>query len=52
MTDDDLEVGLAAGLDVPTAIVLSEENPPPRSGSGCVLLLGSLGVLVLWWLGR
>jgi hypothetical protein len=51
---DDLEIGLAAGLDAPTAIVLSEEDKPPQRGPGrgCawILLIGSAAVLVLWWL--
>jgi hypothetical protein len=51
MAKDDLEVGLAAGLDVPTAIVLSEDDKP-KSGRGCawLLLLGSVAVLVFWLL--
>ena len=49
MTDDP-EIGIAAGLDVPTALALDE---PQRQG-GCAwgLLLGSLAILVLWWLSR
>ena len=48
---DDLEIGIAAGLDVPTAIVLSEDDKP-QSGRGFAwfLLLGSLVVLVLSYL--
>ena len=51
---DELEIGIAAGLDVPTALALAEDDEPPqrpRSGRGCawVLLLGSVAVLVLWW---
>jgi hypothetical protein len=52
MAKDDLEIGIAAGLDVPTAIVLSEDDKP-KSGRGCAWLLGCLAVLVvsvLWWL--
>ncbi len=44
---DDLEIGIAAGLDVPTAIVLSEEpqNNQPRK-SGCAPILILLGCLL------
>ncbi len=51
---DDLETGIAAGLDVPTAIVLSEDDKPQRqSGRGCawILLFGSVVILTLWYLG-
>ncbi len=45
---DDLEIGIAAGLDVPTAMVLSEDDKPPRqSGRGCAWVL-LLGGLALW----
>jgi hypothetical protein len=40
--DESLEVGIAAGLDVPSAMVLSERrNEPPRRNrnSGCCLIL-------------
>ena len=53
MAKDDLEIGIAAGLDIPTAIVLSEDDKPKRGpGKGCawVVLLGSVAALVLWWL--
>jgi len=48
--DESLEVGIAAGLDVPTAMVLSErdEKPPKRpSGSGCSLLMVWLVLMAL-----
>jgi len=51
---DDLEIGLAAGLDVPTAIVLAEDNKPQRprrAGCALPLLLGSV-LVVAWWLSR
>jgi hypothetical protein len=52
MAKDDLEIGIAAGLDVPTAIVLSEDDKP-QSGRGCAwVVLGSVAVSVVWWLGR
>jgi hypothetical protein len=40
--DDDLEIGIAAGLDVPTAIVLSEQGedpPPPEKPRGCLAVI-------------
>jgi hypothetical protein len=41
---DDLEIGIAAGLDMPTTVVLSEDDKPTerRPGKGCAwaLLLG------------
>ncbi len=44
----DLEINLAAGLDIPTAIVASEDEETPRR-SGCAfflyLILGMLGIL-------
>jgi len=48
--DESLEVGIAAGLDVPTAMVLSEQDdkPPKRpSGSGCSLFLAWLVIVAL-----
>ena len=48
--DESLEVGIAAGLDVPTAMVLSEqdEKPPRRSsGSGCSPFLIWLAIAAL-----
>ncbi len=42
MDDETLEVGIAAGLDVSTAIVLADEQErPPRRKVGC------LGCLIL-----
>ena len=54
---DDLETGIAAGLDVPTALSLSQDDEPPqrvRAGRGLawVLLLGSVVALTLWWLSH
>jgi hypothetical protein len=47
--DDDLEVNIAAGLDVPTAIVLADKpdspDKPGRSGCLCVLI----GLVILLW---
>jgi len=46
--NEDLEVGLAAGLDIPTALALSAESeskPPENKKSGC------LGVVILFVLG-
>jgi hypothetical protein len=51
--DESLEVGLAAGLDVPTAIAISEaDKPRPRSGRALawLLLVGSLVIVALWLL--
>jgi hypothetical protein len=46
--DDDLEVYIASGLDVPTSIVLADQEPPRRGcGCGTVVLLTGL-LLVLW----
>ena len=43
--NDDLEVGLAAGMDVPTAMVSSEQGSPPgKSGCGFYSLL----FLIMW----
>jgi hypothetical protein len=53
--DDDLEVGIAAGLDVPTAIALAADDKPqpPRKGRGCgVLAVAVPAVMALWWLLR
>jgi hypothetical protein len=46
MTDDDLEVGIAAGLDVPTAIVISEDKKKPQP-QGC---LTAIFVVAMAWL--
>jgi hypothetical protein len=53
--DESLEVGLAAGLDVPTALAISEaDKPRPRPGRALawLLLAGSIAVVALWWLSR
>ena len=42
--NDDLEVGIAAGLDVPTAIVLDEKPP----SNGCLTIV--LFVAMAWYL--
>ena len=49
--DDSLEVGLAAGLDIPTALVISvqEDEDSPRKGAGCALLAALLVVGFLVW---
>jgi hypothetical protein len=52
---DDLEIGIAAGLDVPTALAISEaDKPRPRSGRALawLVLFASLVVVALWWLSR
>ena len=40
MTDHDesLEVGIAAGLDIPTAMVLSSQDESPTRNTGCALV--------------
>ena len=55
--DDSLEVGLAAGLDIPTAMVLSEvkEPRPPKSNQRAgFLIIVVLTILAALWivLGR
>ncbi|HEY4761588.1 MAG TPA: hypothetical protein VIH42_13485 [Thermoguttaceae bacterium] len=57
MTDHDesLEIGIASGLDVPTAMVISEQGdkPPKPTGKGCyrmVAVLIGLAILVLGYL--
>ena len=49
--DDSLEIGIAAGLDVPTAMVISERNddlePPERPTGGC----GCQGIAIAAVLG-
>ena len=47
--NDDLEVGIAAGLDVPTAMVLADDRLPPQKGCGCGLFV-LLAVALSWWL--
>jgi len=42
--DETLEIGIAAGLDVPTAMAIAQQDDePPRRPSGC---LGCLLVLL------
>ncbi len=42
--DETLEIGIAAGLDVPTAMVVAQrDEKPPRQPSGC---LGGLLLVV------
>ena len=44
--DETLEIGLAAGLDVPTALAISErDDEPPPTPAGC--LGGVLAVLLI-----
>jgi hypothetical protein len=45
--DDDLEVGIAAGLDVPTAIVISEDEKKPQP-QGCLVVILFVAMLLLW----
>jgi len=47
--NDDLEVGIAAGLDVPTALALSDSEPPRPKGGGCGwgLLIGVALVVLM-----
>ncbi len=49
--DDSLEVGLAAGLDIPTALVISarEDGERPRKGCGCGTVAALLVVGFLLW---
>jgi hypothetical protein len=54
MSDDDLEIGIAAGLDVPTALAVSEKprtscQPLAVKLSGWILI-GAVVVLALLWL--
>jgi hypothetical protein len=42
---DDLEVGIAAGLDVPTAIVTSQDDKPPQP-QGCLTVI--FVVAIVW----
>jgi hypothetical protein len=60
--DESLEIGLAAGLDIPTAMVISERNDddePPRrpTGRGCnrivaIAVLAGIVMMVLCYLLR
>jgi hypothetical protein len=51
--DDDLEVFVASGLDVPTSIVLAEQGGKPperRRGCGTIIIIAVvLAVLSLLW---
>ena len=55
--DESLEIGLAAGLDIPTAMVISEcEDEQPRKPKGCfmvvaaiVAVLAALVAAILWY---
>jgi hypothetical protein len=48
--NDDLEIGIAAGLDLPTALAIEDDKP--QSGKGCGwVVLGSVAMIV-WWLSR
>ena len=44
--DESLEIGIAAGLDIPTAMVISEEKPP-RKPSGCLVVIVLVGLVAL-----
>ncbi len=50
--DESLEVGLAAGLDAPTALALSEDDEQRRPQSGrafaWLMLAGGIATLLLW----
>jgi hypothetical protein len=53
---ESLEVGITAGLDMPTATVISERGdepakqpPSPRNTVGWGTLIGIATVVVLWW---
>jgi hypothetical protein len=60
--DESLEIGMAAGLDIPTAMVISERNDdeePPRrpTGKGCggiaaIAVIAGIAVVVLFYLLR
>lgn len=45
--DDDLEVFVASGLDIPTAIVASEKPGPPERRHGCGMLVVIAIVIVI-----
>ncbi len=47
--NDDLEIGLAAGMDVPTAMISSEQEPPRKSGCGffSMMMLVMLGLFFI-----
>jgi hypothetical protein len=47
--DDDLEVGIAAGLDVPTAIVISEEEKKKPQPQGCLIVILFVAIAWLLW---
>jgi hypothetical protein len=46
--NDDLEVGIAAGLDVPTAIVISEDEKKPQP-QGCLTVIVFVAMAWLLW---
>ena len=51
--DESLEVGIAAGLDVPTAMVISErdDKPPKGCSQAAVIVLVVVGAVIgLLWL--
>ncbi len=55
--DESLEVGIAAGLDAPTALALSQEPQParrPRSDRtlAWAAIIGSVVLMLLWWLAH
>jgi hypothetical protein len=60
--DESLEIGIASGLDIPTAMVISErnDNEEPRrkpSGKGCnrivaIAVIAGIVVMVLCYLLR
>ena len=44
--DETLEIGLAAGLDVPTAMVISEEPREPKNKSKASYAVAVIAVLI------
>ena len=49
--DESLEVGIAAGLDVPTAMALSErDDKPPRKGCGQTAAIVLIAAATVWGL--
>jgi hypothetical protein len=52
--DESLEIGIAADLDVPTAMVISEhdDEPPKPAGKGCnwIVAAAIIGLILLVYL--
>ncbi len=49
--DDSLEIGIAAGMDVPMAMAISSRDEPPKP-SGCSLVLAVVILIGTIWLLR